>query len=361
MYEVNTTQLESSLSSANSTVFTQETVNQILNLVTPTSTGSAAVEQISAASGGQVTVQAGTAIAHVALAATGTTQVEVPANLPVVIFESQTGAVNVTLHDTGPVSSTMIERVVIGAGGNDIIAVTDDKASRIDAGTGNDTVRTAGGNDVIVATAGHDSVATGGGNDTVIVGTGNDTVDGGSGFDVVTMSGSAANYQVTVQNGEMVVTGTGGQTVDLKNVQYVQLDNGEALIAAKSSSEVAVTALYEAILGRTADADGLKFWFDAADRGVSLDSIANGFVNSAEAQANQQLPDTLWLQQLYQKTFDRQQDTSGFQFWANALEHGVSRAHVAAVFAEVAADNVAGTAHTEVTTVGYVHVIGDTI
>lgn len=365
MYEASNTQLESSLSSANKTVFTQDTVNQILDLVAPTATSKAVVAQVSAPSDGHVTVESGTSIAHVAVATSGTTKVDVPANLPVVIFESQTGAVNVTINDGNsggtPPATQMIERVVIGAGGGDVIVVADNKASRVDGGTGNDTIQTGGGNDVVIGGAGNDSLVAGGGDDTVVVGTGNDTVDGGTGFNTVVMTGSAANYQVKVQNGEMVVTGTAGETVELKHVQYVQLDNGQALIAAKSASEVAVTALYEAVLGRTADASGLKWWFDAADKGASLDSIANGFVNSDEAKTAPQVTDTVWLSQLYQKTFNRSFDQSGFDFWHTALENGVSRAHVAAMFAQVAADNVAGTVHTEVTTVGYVNIVGDTI
>jgi len=40
--------------------------------------------------------------------------------------------------------------------------------------------------------------------------------------------------------------------------------------------------LYRAAFARTPDAQGIGFWIDARERGVSLDAIADGFVRSAE-------------------------------------------------------------------------------
>jgi len=49
-----------------------------------------------------------------------------------------------------------------------------------------------------------------------------------------------------------------------------------------SSNEEYVKSLYEAILGRDADADGLAYWVDALNSGKTTEEVFSGFVASAE-------------------------------------------------------------------------------
>jgi Ca2+-binding RTX toxin-like protein len=349
MYDVDSSNLGSALSGVNPTVFTQDTINQILNLVASTTGSSAATfEKVAGTANAPVTVTAGTEILQVSLAANTTTKLDMPSNLPVMIFEGATAGVEVTLKDTAsttPTTSDIAERVVITGGGNNKITVEDAKNTKI------------------VASAGNDTITGGSGSDTVVAGGGNDTISGGSGFDVVQVKGDSTNVQVNVNaDGSFTLTGATGETIQLQGVQYVALDNGDAIIAAQDTVEAAVATLYKSILGRTAEADGLKDWFNLAHNGWTLDQIAQGFVDSSEGHAHMQgTSNDDFLNQLYQNNFGRAADAEGFAFWKKALETGASRGDVASAFAEVSAQNLAGTVHTETTTVGVIKVVAGNI
>ena len=94
-------------------------------------------------------------------------------------------------------------------------------------------------NTKIVLGSGNSTVETGQGVDTVQAGLGNSTIIGGSGdYAVVKLAGNASNYNVTQQNGHAIVTDkTTNKVTDISKIQYVQLDNGNALVFAKNSVE----------------------------------------------------------------------------------------------------------------------------
>lgn len=350
MYDVDKGSLASSLQSANSAIFTKDVVENILSLGTPASSNSAVIDKVTApTTGGQVTVASGTTVAQIVVAETGTTKIDVPANLPVLIFESAKGGVETVINsgNTAPANPNAgVERVVVAGGGNNKITVADAKNTKI------------------VASGGNDSIATGTGSDVIVTGGGNDTVDGGAGFDVAKVKGKVENYDVSVSGGTIVAKDKAtGETIQLKNIQYVELDNGEALVGAKNAKQAAVATLYEAALGRVGEGEGIKYWFDLADKGASLTDIARAFANSAEAQArNASLSDDAFVRQLYQETFGRSAETAGLEFWKNKLASGLTRADLTATFGDVAGQNLAGSLQTEaVTTVGYIKVVGDVL
>jgi len=362
MYEVNNTQLTESLTTANPTVFTSETVELILDLAAPTTTEQATVTQVAVPTTGEVTVPAGTDIALLSISGSGTTNVVPPKNIPVIVFESATGSVNVEFNDdSGALANRLaadvapegIKRVVVGPGGADKMTVKDNKSTYMDGGTGNDTLTTGGGNDSVIGGQGNDSVAAGAGNDTIVTGQGNDTVDGGSGFDVATIAGNAGDYVVTVEGGELKLAKAGADVTTLKNVQYVQLNDNKAVIATDSKSDAAIAVLYETLFDRTADAEGLAYWMKSSDAGSSNAGIANLFV-SIGGTAFSSLNDSQFVDLLYQNTFNRSADQAGKDYWLGQLASGHSRGELAAAFADIAVDNFG---NSQVTTVGYVKII----
>lgn len=367
MYDVPSTQLTTSLTTANPTVFTQSTVQLITSLAAPTSTEQAAVEQVVVTAPTtpntpvQVTVASGTDIALVAIPSTGTTLITPPANIPVIVFESATGAVEVEFNDAQASageaqatsgSGTTIKRVVVAGGGSDKITVKDSKATMINASAGNNTITTGGGNDSIVAANGNDSLTAGLGNDTIVGGGGADTIDGGTGTDIAVLTGAVGDYTVAVSNGAMTVT-RNGQTATLKNVEYVQLDNNAALIAAKSAKDATFAVLYDTLFNRTADASGLDYWIKQAGSGASQKRIGDLFVEIGGSTFSS-LTDAQFVELLYQNTFSRSGDLTGSAYWLDKLAHGSTRGEVASIFAQIAVDNF-GTAG--VNTVGYVKII----
>ena len=104
------------------------------------------------------------------------------------------------------------------------------------------------------------------------------------------------------------------------------------------TNEDFVDALYQQVLGRTADADGKAFWASALANGTSRDELKASFLAAAKANnedlttfynANEQ-----FLSNVYSALLNRGVDNSGLEFWMNLLQNGVSRAEVVASIIE---------------------------
>ena len=98
--------------------------------------------------------------------------------------------------------------------------------------------------------------------------------------------------------------------------------------------EAFVTRLYKEILGRDADAFGLKEWSEVLKSGREQGAkVAQGFVDSDEFKARN-LSDDAYIHALYRTFFDREADSSGLTAWRKVLDSGLSRMHVFRGFAE---------------------------
>lgn len=343
MYEEDQAVVTAALRTASTTVFTDETISKILALTTKDN-ATVRFDMLAPDLNGNVTVTPGAEVVLVSTSDTFQSTVTVPNNAPVIIFQGKGGVV-ATINDgasTVVSGAGVTDRVVVGSAGNDRI-ILDHRNTNITLGHG-------------------DTVISGGGNDTIIAGMGSSTVQGGSGSEVVQLRGNASDYTVTVDNGHAIVTNNSTTSVtDISKIQYVQLDSGKALVFANDTQQAAVTTLYETAFGRTADAGGLQFWFDRAAAGVSLDEIAQGFVNSAEFQSNgANLDNTAFVQALYQQTFGRTAEDDGLAYWTAALETGgATRAQLIRSFADIAAHSI-DTGLGE-TVVGSITIIGNII
>lgn len=344
MYDSDQTAVTEALQGANPTVFSEETINQILALATRDNT-QVRFDTGTPDQNGNVTVPSGAEVVFVNSSDTSSTIVNPPANAPVVIFQGRGGVV-ATLNDaaaTVPSSNqTSVDRVVVGSAGDDLIVVTDAKNTKIILGSGDSTV------------------GTGQGVDTVQAGLGNSTIIGGGGdYAVVKLAGNASNYNVTTQNGHAIVTDmTTQKTTDISRIQYVQLDNGNALVFAKNSLEGQISTLYRTMFGRDPDAGGLDYWFDLAKGGATLKQIAGAFAASSEYAQYLSQSNEAFIQSLYQNTFNRAGEDAGVAYWLDQLSHGQSKADVISNFAEIAIQNIQGTAqHQEAEIVGSVHIV----
>jgi len=348
MYDSDQTAVTDALHSANPVVFSDSTISQILALATKDN-DTVRFDKVGPDQNGNVTVPSGAEVVLVESSNTFTTTVNPPSNAPVVIFQGRGGVV-ATLNDaaaTAPSSNqTNVDRIVVGSAGNDLIVVSDAKNTQIVLGSGNSTV------------------GTGQGVDTVVAGLGNSTIIGGSGdYAVVKLAGNASNYNVTAQNGHAVVTDmTTQKTTDISKIQYVQLDNGNAIVFAKNSIEGQIATLYHTMFGRAADAGGLDYWFDLAKSGMTLKQIAGAFAASSEYAQYLSLSNEAFIQSLYQNTFGRAGEDAGVAYWLDALNHGQSKADVISNFAEIAIQNIQGIAqHQEAEVVGSVFLVAGII
>ncbi|MFD2367166.1 DUF4214 domain-containing protein [Pseudoduganella sp. GCM10020061] len=89
--------------------------------------------------------------------------------------------------------------------------------------------------------------------------------------------------------------------------------------------------LYQAAFNRTPDVRGLSFWIQAMDRGVPLEEIAQGFVNSSEFKSVYGINPTPTeiVNRFYNNVLHRDGEPSGVAFWVSVLTE--KRASVAAV------------------------------
>lgn len=113
--------------------------------------------------------------------------------------------------------------------------------------------------------------------------------------------------------------------------------------------------IYQAAFDRVPDASGLGYWIAQMDQGASLSSIAMGFVQSLEFETRYgaSSSDEQFVDLLYANVLDRQPDQSGYDYWIDVMNQGLSRAEVLAYFSE-SAENVANVQNTIVNGIVYV-------
>lgn len=342
MYESNTGAVTDALAQANANVFNQATIDRILALTasTPGDTNVTITEAI--VTNGQVDVPTGTELLFLSSNETVQTSLIAPASTPVVVLQGA-GGFNLNFQDA-PVTPTadykpLVDRVVVHSQGADKIVIEDGKNTQVTIGAG-------------------DTVIGGAGYDTVIAGAGDSTVIGGSGFTTVELGGSSSDYTVTYVDGRAVVSNTvTGVTTEMSNVQFIQLDNGEALVLANDSLEAAVSFLYETTFGRSADGVGLDFWFDRAREGVSLSDIANAFTTANEFQNLASVSNEAFIQGAFQNTFNRSASTVELLQWTAALEGGSTRGDLLEYLVDTAAQHLDGTLQGEVTLTGTITIV----
>lgn len=328
MYEESSGSVTDTLKSASPEVFSASTIEAILSLTTGTGDTSVNLTEVTAAASGEVTVASGTEIAYVT--APASTPLLVAQDIPVVLFQGTAG-VNVNFNAPAQAGSAagIVDRIVVGTAGNDKIVIADAKNTQVTAGAG-------------------DTIVAGAGSDTIIAGMGDSTISGGSGFAIVQLAGNASDYGVTVVDGKAVVTGNGSSTT-VDSIQYISVGNGDALILAKDEIEAAVSTLYETTFGRAADAYGLQFWFEMARAGVSLNAIANGFVNSAEyASTVGNVDNATFVNNLFKQTYGHDASAADLAEWTAKLSSGSDRADLIEQFAATAGELIADGSGTEV-------------
>ncbi|MEN5108371.1 DUF4214 domain-containing protein [Pseudomonas sp. TWI672] len=241
--------------------------------------------------------------------------------------------------DVAVAADSDIQLVVATGNGDDIITVNGDQNTLIDAGDGNDTIVTGNGNNTVIAGAGNNNVKTGTGNDTVVLSgiAHADVVDTGTGFDVVQLDGSRDDYNFAAgSNSSVNLTSAAegvGQTASITNAELLTFVNGdqvETVALVQNEAEAAALRLYQGLLGRDADLEGVKSFVNAVNEGTSLTDIANAFLNSTEFAG---AVNTANIGDLYQTLLGRDADETGSEAFQALLANGGSLADVAAAIA----------------------------
>lgn len=182
--------------------------------------------------------------------------------------------------------------------------------------------------------------------DTLSGTSGNNAINALGGIDTMVYAGSAASYTVVNTGNGFTVTGAASGTDSLVNVERIAFGDKHIAIDIDGHAGQAYR-LFGAAFDRAPRLTGLGFYIDALDNNVTLDSIADQFLHSAEFVTKFGANDSneQFLTRLYDYVLDRPPGGEGYQFWLHALNDlGVPRAHVLAQFSESAENraNVVG-------------------
>ncbi|WP_332855500.1 DUF4214 domain-containing protein [Duganella sp. S19_KUP01_CR8] len=94
--------------------------------------------------------------------------------------------------------------------------------------------------------------------------------------------------------------------------------------------------LYQSAFNRAPDSGGVGYWINVLDHGVSLKTVAQGFIDSPEFKTlyGAAPTDQAFITNLYNNVLHRAPDAGGSSFWMDRLHEGVSRVDVLMAFSE---------------------------
>lgn len=246
---------------------------------------------------------------------------------------------------------------VIASGDGDDKYVLDgtEESITILGGGGEDTISTGSADDSISGDEGDDEIYAFAGNDSILSTQGHDTIDGGDGWDIVTMNGLVQNWSFGNGSAHFQTTNS---IVDVTNVEFVggfqtqgQIANpdGSSFLGGQQNSfvivdnvdDLLVSRLYQALLNRSADADGVQYWQDEVASDESLATLANAFLVSDEFQAQWgDLTTDDYVNLVYRNAFERDATQNELDTWSDLIDHNqISEAQFAVVIVGTA-DNI---------------------
>ena len=161
-------------------------------------------------------------------------------------------------------------------------------------------------------------------NNTITVLIGGWVIDGGGGQDTVELNHALADYKITQETheGQLQATlyGPEGKLV-VRGIQTLQFTD-VTLVQETGTSISELDHLYEEVLGRMPDLEGLTYWAGQLASGARLESVAQAVADSAEfgqrygtSPSREQL-----VEELYEGILNRSADAAGLAFWADALK-----------------------------------------
>lgn len=82
--------------------------------------------------------------------------------------------------------------------------------------------------------------------------------------------------------------------------------------------------MYQAAFGRTPDEPGLGYWVDQMQKGLSIEEMAIGFINSVEFKElfGSDQSDDSFVASIYENVLGRAPDQAGLNWWVEQLENG---------------------------------------
>jgi hypothetical protein len=163
---------------------------------------------------------------------------------------------------------------------------------------------------------------------------------GGAASDAATFSGARADYNIEVHNGYVIVSSKSAPALKAMVVNVEQLQFSDTSVAVQNSPDMGTLAgMYQTVLGRQADVMGIEYWANIHQAGASWGAIALSMIASSEHVANHEGFNGLAAHDvalLYTAIFNRNGDAEGLAYWAGAMGRGMSLEQVASGFVQSA-------------------------
>lgn len=191
---------------------------------------------------------------------------------------------------------------------------------------GNDVLIGGVGNDIFIASAGNDTMQGGGGLNTLVI---------DASLSGIKISQVGSDLVFSYAGGSAKVSDI--DYLALEDGIYA-IGGSDAVITPDTHAGVKgdIALLYSAGLNREIDMSGLHYWADAIDKGASLTYLASGIIASAEFGTRfgqpDQMDNTSFVNVLYQNVLDRAGEAEGVAYWTDAMSHGKTRADVLVAF-----------------------------
>jgi len=212
----------------------------------------------------------------------------------------------------------------------------DDAAQHIVLGVDDDVLHGGGGDDTVGSKGGNDRIYGEAGNDTLFGGAGADRLHGGGDADTARYEGNRDDYIITQDHSVVTVQSKADPSdVDtLINVETLVFADGEQAVDYTSELNW-IAGLYRQVLGRQADLDGIQYWARQVDEGSDTGDVALRFLDSVEAgKALSSGDSSATLNALYEGLLGRTADMAGKAYWLDRLESGMTLHDLAAGFME---------------------------
>ncbi|UOD51495.1 DUF4214 domain-containing protein [Orrella daihaiensis] len=151
---------------------------------------------------------------------------------------------------------------------------------------------------------------------------GNWVIQGNGGQDTVTLSNAMADYVITQESfeGQLQATlyGPEGRIIvrDIETIEF-----SDATLLKTDGTDIAqIDHLYEEVLGRMPDLEGLTYWVNQMNQGATLQDVAQALAESTEFKQLYGTPSEEQLvEELYEAILNRSPDAQGLAYWTEAL------------------------------------------
>ncbi len=166
---------------------------------------------------------------------------------------------------------------------------------------------------------------------------GPDLIDGGKALDRLVYAMSRADYSVEMQGGHARITrlADSHDADNISNVERIVFSDGVLALDVGAGETVgSAYRLYQAAFDREPDLDGLGFWVQRLDGGMSLDEVASRFVGSPEfGRLYGADPGSgALIDGYYQNVLDRAPEAAGYSYWIVRMDQGLEAAQMLALF-----------------------------